>query len=116
MRRLRITAGAQADRRHLLTISYATFGSAAQRRYDALIKRAYAAVRIDPSRAGVTARDDLPGDVRLFHLRHVRTRGMSPKEPRHFIVFAFDDATLTILRVLHEAMDIAAHVSGEDDS
>lgn len=44
--------------------------------------------------------------VFLFHLRHARTRGASPKHPRHFIVFAYDDATLTILRVLHDSMDI----------
>jgi hypothetical protein len=51
----------------------------------------------------------------LFHLRHARTRGAPPKEPRHFIVFTFDEATLTILRVLHDSMDAPAYFGPEEN-
>jgi hypothetical protein len=43
---------------------------------------------------------------RIFHLRHARQRGAKPKHPRHFIVFTYDDTTLTILGILHDSMDI----------
>ncbi len=114
MRGLVVQPPAYADVRALLKKSRQDFGRAALRRYSALIQRAYAQLRADPTRAGVVTRDELPDGVRFFHLRHARSRGVSPRQPRHFLVFTFDDATLTILRVLHDSMDIAGHLGGEE--
>lgn len=70
----------------------------------------------DPERSGVAQRDELDEGHHLFHLRHARTRGVAPSKPRHIIVFTYDDRTLTVLRVLHDSMDIAQHVSKDEDA
>jgi len=49
----------------------------------------------------------------LYHLRHARLRGASPRQPRHIIAFVDDGVTLHVVRVLHEAMDIGAHLQDE---
>ena len=66
-----------------------------------------------PQSASVRQDEDLAG-ILFFHLRHARSRGIAPKAPRHFIVFTYDDNTLTILRVLHDSMDVHAHFSGDE--
>lgn len=37
-------------------------------------------------------------------------RRASPKRPRHFILFRYDGDRIAVLRVLHDAMDLAHHV------
>jgi toxin ParE1/3/4 len=111
MRRLVIAPLALREARDALQRSRNVFGSRAARAYEALIRRAYKLLCADPRRAGVQRREDLPRAPRVFHLRHARTRGAAPKQPRHFIVFTYDDTTLTVLRVLHDSMDIPRHVS-----
>jgi plasmid stabilization system protein ParE len=78
------------------------------------MKRAFQMLCADPQRSGVQQHEDISG-LHLFHLRHARTRGVSPKQARHIIVFIYDDATLTILRVLHDSMDIAQQITNEND-
>lgn len=114
MRRLIVKPLADADVRALLYISHQRFGASARRAYVALLRHAYTLLRSDPQRAGVASGESIASSVFLFHLRHARTRGVAPKAPRHIIVFTCDDATLTILRVLHESMDAPAHFSGEE--
>jgi plasmid stabilization system protein ParE len=120
MRRLIVKPFADWDVRALLHVSRERFGSAAQRRYDALIRRAYKLLQSDPQRAGVAGgeiyRIGNAPDVFLFHVRHARGRGQSPKRPRHIIVFTYDDATLTVLRVLHDSMDINQHLTDGEES
>jgi plasmid stabilization system protein ParE len=106
MRRLIVKPAALAEARSALRVSRSNFGSNAARRYEALIRRAYNLLRKDPTRPGVQQRDGMSPGVLLFHLRHARARGASPKQPRHFIVFTYDEASLTILRVLHDSMDV----------
>lgn len=79
------------------------------------MKRAFELLAHDPRRPGVQHRAGLPDGVFLFHLRHARTRGQTPRQPRHFIVFTFDDASLTILRVLHDSMDVEQHMGEQTD-
>lgn len=113
MRRLDVQPPARADIRDLLKTSRRRFGSRAKRDYKALIDRALELLCENPQRAGVTRREDLRRAPYLFALRHARTRGVSPKQPRHVIVFTCDDATLSVLRILHDAMDIDQHIGGE---
>jgi plasmid stabilization system protein ParE len=114
MRRLVVEPPAAAETRALLRRSKVMFGDKAAHAYDALMRRAYRLLCADPTRAGVKRREDLPRAPFFFHLRHARSRGMAPRAPRHFIVFTYDEASLTILRVLHEAMDVEGH-AGEDE-
>ena len=118
MRRAIHRPAARADIRNLLESSRRQFGAQAQHRYKALIDRAILLLCENPLRPGARQRADLPDGVHLFHLRHARERGQTPKQPRHFIAFTFDERTLTILRVLHETMDIADRTRdpGKDDT
>lgn len=116
MRQLRIEPPALAETRKLLLYSRRRFGSEAARSYEKLIRRAYALLCANPQRATVQRREDLPRAPFLFHLRHARARGASPKQARHIIVFTYDDATLTVLRLLHDSMDITQHVRDDEAS
>ncbi len=114
MRRLIVQPPAQADERLILSRSRRVFGARAARAYSALLRRAYKLLQENPQRPGVQFRKDLRGAPFLLHLRLARKRGASPKQPRHFILFRYDDERVYILRVLHDAMDIARHLSDDE--
>ncbi|MBL8545425.1 MAG: type II toxin-antitoxin system RelE/ParE family toxin [Hyphomonadaceae bacterium] len=114
MRRLERKPGARADIKAIRAYSRRVFGAGAQHKYGALMKRAFVMLCADPQRSGVQQCEDLPG-FNLFHLRLARTRGGSPKDARHILVFTYDDTTLTILRVLHDSMDITQQITNEND-
>ena len=114
MRRLVVRPRALEDQRDLLIRSRREFGSAAQRAYEALIRRAMRSLCAEPTRAGVVTDDALPAGVCLFHIRHARQRRTAPARPRHFIVFTHDAATLTVIRILHDAMDVPARLNDDD--
>lgn len=114
MRRLVVEPAADADVRDLRKTSHRNFGPISARRYQALLRAAYRMLREDPIRPSVQHRADLRSAPYFFHIRHARARGASPKQARHIIVFTYDETTLTILRVLHESMDIERRV-GEDE-
>jgi len=114
MRRTLYRPAARADIRFILRSSQRRFGVRAQRDYSALIDRALALLCENPRRPGVAPTDMVEGAF-LFHLRHARQRGRAPKPPRHIIVFDYDDAALTVLRVLHDAMNIETHLRGDDE-
>lgn len=115
MRRIEVAAQARIDIRNALAESRERFGAAARRHYDALIRRAQKLLQQPPARPGVQQREELPPNYYLFHIRRARTRGAPPKQPRHFILFRFDDERLTILRVLHDAMDVERRANEEDE-
>jgi len=115
MRRRIVLPLAQADARAIVLRSREVFGARAARAYAALLARAYDMLRQNPERPGVQTRERIPAGVCLFHLRHARAHGQTPKQPRHFIVFMHDAQTLTILRVLHDSMDVEAGVSGDTE-
>ncbi len=114
MRRLAAKPAARADIRNLLAESDRVFGPRSRAAYAALINRAITLLREKPDRAGVRQRDDLFGAPSLCHLRHARPRGAHPNHPRHIIIFVANETTLTIIRVLHEAMDIETHLTPSD--
>ena len=114
MRKAEVKPEARTDIRALLKTSRRMFGLRAKREYKLLLDRAEALLCADPNRVGVQHRPDLRAAPYLFHLRHARTRGAGPKQPRHILVFTYDESTLTILRVLHDSMDITQHVTNDD--
>ena len=115
MRQVRTQTRARADIRALLNASRRRFGVRARQDYEALLDRALALLCESPDRAGVQRRESLPRAPFAFHLRHARQRGSTPKTPRHVVIFAYDDTTLYVLRVLHDAMDIATQLSPEEE-
>lgn len=115
MRKAEVKPEARADIRALLKTSRRMFGLRAKREYKLLLDRAEALLCADPNRAGVQHRPDLRAAPCLFHLRHARTRGVAPKQPRHIIVFTYDERTLSIIRVLHDSMDITQQITNDND-
>lgn len=114
MRRLERKPGARADIKAIRAYSRRVFGVGAQHKYGALMKRAFQMLCADPQRTNVQQSEDAPG-LHIFHLRHARTRGAAPTQARHIIVFTYDDTTLTILRILHDSMDITQQITNENE-
>jgi toxin ParE1/3/4 len=91
------------------------FGEAAEDHYRDLLETAVDDLCADPDRADVKALEGAADGVRYYHIRNSRRRGARRiGNPRHYIIFRATDDTLDILRVLHDAMDILAHLSGEE--
>jgi toxin ParE1/3/4 len=116
VRRLEITPSATRDLDVTLEVSASDFGPQARRRYETLIERALGLLRSDPDALGSLDRPELGAGVRTFHLRFARGRASAAGvgRPRHLIVYESDDARVLILRVLHDAMDLARHLPGDD--
>jgi len=71
-------------------------------------------IAADPECLGSQARLELAKGVRAYHLRHSRDRTPSPlgivREPRHFVIYRQRDRIIDIVRVLHDARDLARHL------
>lgn len=88
-----------------------------QDRYDGLVRRAVVDIVTDPMRHGTLLRPDLGEGMLAFHLRHVRQQRDVPKvrNPRHLLIYHLaGNGFITILRVLHENMDIARHIGNDN--
>jgi len=121
MARLRLAAPASDDIADLLDWSFGNFGPAGRRRYEALIVAALQDVARDGRPLGAQARPELGRGILVYHPRHSRRRARSTdgivRNPRHFIVYRVPGPDLVvILRVLHDAMDLARHLGTPDDA
>ena len=107
-----LSARAQLDLRVIVSSSGDQFGQAVQRRSRLLLEQAIEDVAANPRRAGVQVAGEHE-DVWLYHTRHARSR-TPPKQriarPRHLIVFKVRSEEVTIVRVLHDAMDLPEHL------
>jgi toxin ParE1/3/4 len=120
MRRIRLSADAVADIERLLARSAAAFGPQARERYERLLAAALEDIAADPERAASKARDDLRPGLRSYHLafarKQARGRGRTVARPRHFVLYRIAGVRVDIVRVLHDAMDLAEHVpEGDSD-
>ena len=111
MRPLRLAVAAERDLSNIFADSESLFGPAIADRYRRLVSAALGDLRDDAERRGVHV---LERGVRTYHLRHSRRRlprGRTIARPRHVLVFQLVDDELTVLRVLHDAMDLPARLS-----
>ena len=119
--RLRFTIAAQADIVGILSDSEVSFGSAARKRYERLIKAALRDISSDPLRLGSIPRPELGGEHgRSWHLKGSRERARGTdgivRQPRHLIIYKIEGADLVvIIRVLHDAMEVRRHLPAIDD-
>lgn len=114
MIRVRITGPAALDIDSILETSDRTFGNITAERYENLIAVGVEALRVNPHRVGVRSSVDAIPGVSWLHLRSVRNLTLPTDRigtPRHILVFKADADVLTVLRVLHDAMDLSAHLS-----
>ena len=111
-RTVEIAAQATRDIGEIHHASRRRFGNVAAGRYRALIAVGIETLSGEPAQKAAKGHEDLPDGIWTYHLRHVRqARPEKVGNPRHLLVFTYDDANLRILRVLHEAMDFSRHVS-----
>jgi toxin ParE1/3/4 len=115
MARLQFARRARRDIGELLDRSHEQFGSAARRRYEALVNTALHDIADDALRSGSVERIMLGRHVRLYHLRHSRERARTEdgivQAPRHILAYRMVDSDIVVvLRVLHDAMDLARHL------
>ena len=111
MRRLIVAPRAQRDIDATLIDSETRHGRQAARRYRSLIALAIEALHEQPERPAAHAAE--VDDIRLYALR-TAARQLGPhsqvRSPSHVIAFRFDDHTVEIIRLLHEAMDLPRHL------
>ena len=88
------------------------FGEPSSLKYDRLMEAALADLLAEPTRLGVRLHPAMPQGIFVYHLRFSRRKPATAgvEKPRHFFVFRVDEDILTVLRVLHDSMDLAAHV------
>ena len=103
MTRVRITGPARRDIGQIYVWTEGCFGSAAARRYEALIHAAITDVAASPDRVGAKERPELGGGIRSWHLRS--SRDHTGAQPRHLLFYLIEDDWVVILRVLHDSMD-----------
>jgi toxin ParE1/3/4 len=91
------------------------FGEIISLRYDELLEYALADLLAKPARLGVTQHPGLPKDVFAYHLRFSRIKAKrgAIEKPRHFILFRANDSVLIVLRVLHDSMNLPAHLDND---
>ena len=106
MRRLVLAPEAATEFRAVLRHSRTAFGPIVRNRYRLLIERAFVDLCADPDRPGVKSL----GDGRhLYHVRH--SLGRIPtadriRSPRHIVAFRHDEATVEVVRLLYDGMDL----------
>jgi toxin ParE1/3/4 len=111
-RRVRLSAQAQQDFRHLLIWSERQFGAAARARYRILVLTALEDLAYDPLRQGSRELPHGLGDgQRIYHLKWSRrrslARGGGVRSPSHLIAYReLAGGVLFVQRILHEAMDL----------
>ena len=90
----------------------AKFGELASLRYDSLMEAALGDLPAEPTRLGVRHHPAMPQGVFVYHLRFSRKKPTRAgvENPWNFFVFRVDADVLTVLRVLHDSMDLAAHL------
>lgn len=106
---VRLTAAAERDFQSILTWTAEQFGEAQARAYADILTAAIRALTDGPDVLTSKARDEIGPGLRILHAARFGRRA------RHLLLYrAAPDAVIHMLRILHDAMDIERHVSGED--
>lgn len=104
----------------VLNRSSQEFGPNASVRYRILIKQALRDIRMKPDRVGARLTPSLGEGVFVYHLNHSRDRAKTElgvvRNPRHFVVYRYDDRAVEILRILHDARDLASHILDDPEA
>lgn len=105
---VRLTASAEADFRKIVHWSAREFGALQARNYAQTLSLALEALSGGPGIAGVRHREDIGRGLLSLHVARGGRKG------RHFVIFRArgeaEGATIEVLRVLHDAMDMPRHV------
>jgi toxin ParE1/3/4 len=89
------------------------FGREAQLRYEHLLNAAMQDLAADPQRPGARQAESGSEGLWLYHSRLARPRLPAADRvgrPRHILVYRIVGEEVRIIRVLHDAMDLPAHL------
>jgi toxin ParE1/3/4 len=112
--KISIADAARTDLDDILAWTTSAFGAVGRKRYEVLIQTALTDLLRDPGRIGVRQRSDIGAGICTYHLSTSRKRTKNATQvgnPRHLVFFRFQGKTVQILRLLHDSMDFARHVS-----
>lgn len=100
---------AERDFAGILQWTEKQFGAAQTVRYRTLMISALAQLSSGPLVAGSRARDEVETGLRSLHVARSGKRG------RHVLVYRWREHKITVLRILHDSMDIARHLTSSDE-
>lgn len=110
--RIHLTATARNDFQNILRWTSERFGEAQTRSYAETLLQAIDALAAGPGVPGSRRRDKIGEGLMTLH---VARRG---RKGRHLVLYRMDDTpgtpTVDVLRILHDSMDLARHVSADD--
>lgn len=106
-----LTEAAERDLREIVRWTAGRFGREQARTYLAILRRTFRVLATGPAVPGARARADLGDQLYTLHAARGGPRA------RHLIVFRVTpregDGLVEVLRILHDAMDLARHLSPE---
>ncbi len=103
--KIRLGAAAENDFVNILRTTLDRFGPTQVEIYRSILVDALEQLSDGPELPGSAARDDILPGLRSLHVARRGRRG------RHFIIYrAADETTIEIIRILHDRMDLAAHI------
>ncbi len=117
-RELQLATPALEDIADIFSWTEDHFGQPAQQRYAALIELASQEILKTPDRLGCKLAFEGAVNSFAYHLRYSSPRlpkASKVAKPRHFLIFNLAPQHLTVLRVLHDSMDIEQQLSEEDE-
>ncbi len=114
-----IAPKARSDIASILAWTEENFGPQTSKRYGKLIATAIEQVAANPAIAGASQRSEIVDDYRTYHLffsrKAAERAGDRIRHPRHFLLYRVTDANVVeIARVLHDSMELPAHLPEED--
>ena len=105
---IRLSDTAETDYDDILRWTAERFGAAQAASYGVMLADALTRLERGPGIAGARRRDEIGAGLHTLH---------SGRRGRHIILFRIGgdkDRTIDVLRLLHDAMDLARHVPPED--
>ena len=106
--RIRLGAEAEKDFAHILKHSKDNFGQRQFEIYQSTLLETLTLLENGPDVPGSAARDEIMNGLRTLHVARQGRRG------RHFIMYrAANDQVIEVVRILHDAMDLARHIPPE---
>ncbi len=107
---------ALADASMIQDWTLAHFGEISSKRYDELLEKAVSDLLNNPACLGVSQHPALHESLLVYHLRFSRIKNSKTavRNPRHFIVFRLEKNQLSVLRILHDSMDLTIHLLAEE--
>lgn len=113
--RWRVLLGAEAERDISTILAWTTerFGEHQARIYKETLLAAIRALESGPAIVGAKMRDEIRPGLMSLHVARDRRRG------RHIIMFRVSEAsdvrTIEVVRLLHDAMELARHMTGASE-